>query len=86
MSDFKDIRTLIVDPAGHSKTLLRSILVNLGASQVFAVSSTEEALLTLRKDSSILFSAMNVLGHADAIITYPFLRGAVKPIADSFRP
>jgi two-component system chemotaxis response regulator CheY len=74
MSDFKDIRSLIVDPAGHSKTLLRRLLVNLGASQVFAVSSTEEALLTLRKDSFNIVFCDELVGPLDPFAFMKALR------------
>src|SRR5450631_4113617 len=56
MSEFRDIRTLIIDPSGHSKALLRSLLTNLGVSGVAAVTGTDEALLSLRMEVfSIVF-------------------------------
>ena len=56
MSEFRDIRTLIIDPSGHSKALLRSILTNHGVFDVACVAGTDEALETLRKDPfSIVF-------------------------------
>jgi CheY-like chemotaxis protein len=56
MSEFRDIRTLIVDPTGHSKALLRSLLTNLNVSHVATVANTDEALACLRQENfSIVF-------------------------------
>ena len=56
MSEFRDIRTLIIDPTGHSKLLLRSLLINLGVIGVAATADTDEALQILRKEVfSIVF-------------------------------
>jgi two-component system chemotaxis response regulator CheY len=56
MSEFKDISALVIDPSGHSKALLKSILTNLNVARVAAVTHSEEALLILRKDVfSIVF-------------------------------
>ena len=50
MSDFRDISTLIIDPAGHSKALLKGLLTTLEVARAATVNSTEEALLTLRRE------------------------------------
>lgn len=56
MNDFKDITPLIIDPAGHSKALLRTLLANLGVLEPVAVSRTDEALQSMRTEAySIVF-------------------------------
>jgi two-component system, chemotaxis family, chemotaxis protein CheY len=56
MNEFKDIKTLIVDPAGHSKAQLRKLLAVFGVSQIMATDATDEALVMLRREPfSIVF-------------------------------
>jgi DNA-binding response OmpR family regulator len=51
MGKFQDLNILIVDPAGHSKSLLRSILNSLGIQRIIALATTDEALATLRVET-----------------------------------
>lgn len=56
MSEFKDILPLIIDPAGHSKALLRKLLAGFGIATIVSTRSTDEALLVLRREHfSIVF-------------------------------
>jgi two-component system chemotaxis response regulator CheY len=56
MSAFRNIAPLIIDPAGHSKGLLKRLLTNLGVRGVTAVCDTDEALKILRTTAfSIVF-------------------------------
>jgi len=56
MSEFKDIKTLIIDRAGHSKALLRKLLTAFGVSRIMTTHATDEALVMLRRESfSIVF-------------------------------
>jgi CheY-like chemotaxis protein len=47
MGDFKNIRTLIIDPQGYTSSPLRTPLLALG-TEIFARSTTEDALEVLR--------------------------------------
>ena len=71
MSEFRDICPLIVDPSGHSKALLRSILTNLGVIGSAAVTGTDEALLILRKE---VFSIVFCDELAGPLEPFAFLR------------
>ena len=51
MGKFEDLKILIVDPAGYSKSLLRGILNSLGIQQIVTLTTTDEALATLRVES-----------------------------------
>lgn len=56
MSEFKDIRPLIIDPAGHSKALLRKLLTAFEVSRIMSTNGTDEALIMLRREPySIVF-------------------------------
>lgn len=56
MSEFKHIRPLIIDPAGHSKALLRKLLMAFEVDQVMSTNATDEALIMLRREPySIVF-------------------------------
>jgi CheY-like chemotaxis protein len=56
MSEFKDIKTLIIDPAGHSKALLRKLLTGFGVNRIMTTHATDEALMMLRREPfSIVF-------------------------------
>jgi two-component system chemotaxis response regulator CheY len=48
MEDLKDVRVLIIDPSGYSKTLLRQILLQLGVQHIEPVTATTEALDKMR--------------------------------------
>lgn len=48
MDELKDVRVLIVDPSGYSKTLLRQILLQLGVLNIEPVADTAEALDKMR--------------------------------------
>jgi len=65
MNEFKDIRTLIVDPAGHSKNLLRSLLTTLNVSQAVAVANTDEALACLRQEHFSIVFCDELVGPLD---------------------
>jgi two-component system, chemotaxis family, chemotaxis protein CheY len=56
MSEFKDIKALIIDPEGHSKALLRKLLTGFGVGRIMATNATDEALVMLRREPfSIVF-------------------------------
>ena len=56
MSEFKDIKPLIIDPDGHSKALLRKLLTAFGVSRIMSTNATDEALIMLRRETfSIVF-------------------------------
>lgn len=56
MSEFKDILPLIIDPAGHSKALLRKLLSGFGVLTIVSTRSTDEAMLLMRREHfSIVF-------------------------------
>jgi PleD family two-component response regulator len=67
MSEFKDIPTLIVDPAGHSKGLLRGLLTTLNVSHVVAVANTNEALLSLRQEHFSIVFCNELVGPLDPL-------------------
>jgi two-component system, chemotaxis family, chemotaxis protein CheY len=48
MEALKDVRVLIIDPSGYSKTLLRQILLQLGVQNIEPVANTTEALEKMR--------------------------------------
>jgi two-component system chemotaxis response regulator CheY len=56
VSEFKDIKALVVDPAGHSKALLRKLLTAFGVGRIMTTHATDEALVMLRREPfSIVF-------------------------------
>jgi CheY-like chemotaxis protein len=71
MGEFRDIRTLVVDPSGHSKAFLRSLLTNLGVSDVATVAGTDEALLSLRIEVFSIVFCDELAGPLDP---FAFLR------------
>ncbi len=71
MKEFRHIRTLVIDPTGNSRTLLRRILANLGVLGVDAVNRTDEALLILRKNRYTVVFCDELAGPLDA---FAFLR------------
>lgn len=50
MIAFKDICALIVDPTGHSRALLRGVLVSLGVRRISALKDTEQALQYMEEE------------------------------------
>jgi two-component system, chemotaxis family, chemotaxis protein CheY len=74
MSEFRDIRTLIIDPAGHSKALLKSLLTTLEVARVVTVTSTEEALLTLRREVFSVVFCDELAGPLDPVAFLKTLR------------
>jgi PleD family two-component response regulator len=78
MGVYENIRTLVVDQSGHSKTLLRSLLTNLGAFGVEAVSGTDEALAILRTDAFSIVFCDELAGPLDP---FAFLRALRTDLA-----
>jgi two-component system chemotaxis response regulator CheY len=74
MSELRDVRTLVIDPAGHSKNLLRSLLANLGVMRVAATPSTEEALQILRAESFSVVFCDELAGPLDPLAFLKSLR------------
>ena len=74
MSEFKDIRTLIIDPAGHSKALLKSLLTTLEVARVVAVANTDEALLSLRREDFSVVFCDELVGPLDPLVFLKTLR------------
>jgi two-component system chemotaxis response regulator CheY len=74
MNEFREIRTLVIDPTGHSKTLLRRILANLGVLGVEAVSGTDDALLALRQDLYTVVFCDELAGPLDPFAFLKALR------------
>ena len=51
MGEFKHLSALIIDPSGHSKKLIRTILLSIGLHRIWPVSHTNVAIDTLRQQS-----------------------------------
>lgn len=65
MSDFRDISPLIIDPAGHSKHLLKTLFTTLGVMRVTAVARTDEALAAMRSEVFSIVFCDEMAGPAD---------------------
>lgn len=74
MSEFRDIRTLIIDPSGHSKALLKSLLTTLEVARVVTVANTDEALLTLRREAFSIVFCDEMAGPLDPFVFLKTLR------------
>ena len=67
MDDLRDRDILILDAAGHSRNLLRQILLLLGFTRVTCASRTTDALAMLRdKFFHVVFCDENVVPHTPA--------------------
>ena len=74
MSNFRQIRTLVIDPTGNSKALLKRILANLGVMGVEAVSGTDEALAALRDELYTIVFCDELVGPLDPFAFLKALR------------
>jgi CheY-like chemotaxis protein len=74
MQEFREIRTLVIDPTGNSKTLLRRILANLGVMGVKAVDGTDDALLAMRQDLYTVVFCDELAGPLDPFAFLKALR------------
>jgi len=74
MSDFREISTLIVDPTGHSKGLLKGLLTTLEVGRVTAVNNTDEAFLALRREVFSVVFCDEFAGPADPFLFLKTLR------------
>jgi PleD family two-component response regulator len=78
MGEFRNIRTLIIDPAGHSRALLKSLLTTLQVGRVVSVSRTDEALLTLRRETVSIAFCDELAGPLDPFAFLKTLRRDLK--------
>lgn len=74
MGNFRQIRTLVIDPTGNSKALLRRILANLGVMGVEAVSGSDEALAALRNELYTIVFCDELIGPLDPFAFLKALR------------
>lgn len=64
MGNFRHLRTLIIDPSGYSKNLLKTLLATLGVEHVVAMGQTDYALVSLRNELfNIVFCDEMVAPH-----------------------
>ena len=67
MEELRDRDVLILDAAGHTRTLLRQILALLGVSRVATAGNSDEALALLREKAfDIIFCDENARPHSPA--------------------
>ncbi|HMH64703.1 MAG TPA: hypothetical protein VK515_03910, partial [Rhizomicrobium sp.] len=80
MSEFKSIRTLIVDPTNHSKNFLRGLLTSLNVQHAVAVANTDEALACLRQECFSIVFCDDLVGPLDP---FGFLKALRRDLATS---
>jgi two-component system chemotaxis response regulator CheY len=80
ISEFKTIRTLIVDPTNHSKNFLRGLLTSLNVQHVVALANTDEALACLRQECFSIVFCDDLVGPLDP---FGFLKALRRDLATS---
>lgn len=74
MGEFRNIRTLIIDPTGHSRALLKSLLTTLQVGRVVTISRADEALLTLQREAVSIAFCDELVGPLDPFAFLKMLR------------